>query len=89
MSKYGVSSGSYFPIFGLNTEIHRVNPRIQSKYEKIRTRKNYVFGHFLHSGKHVNNNYGFQTKHIFCESFKSNNLIKREVVKKAKYKVFN
>ena len=32
-------SGSYFPLFGLNTEIYSVNLRIQSKYGKIRTRK--------------------------------------------------
>ena len=26
MSKYGVISGLYFPVFGLNTDIHGVNP---------------------------------------------------------------
>ena len=44
--KYGVFSGPYFSVFGLNTEIYRVNLRIQFKYRKIRTRKNSVFGHF-------------------------------------------
>ena len=39
MSKYGVFSGPYFPVFRLNTEIYFVNLRIQSKYGKIRTRK--------------------------------------------------
>ena len=43
VSKYGIFSVPYFPVFGLNTE---VNLRIQSKCRKIRTRKNYVFGHF-------------------------------------------
>ena len=39
-SKYGVFSGPYFPVFGLNTEIYSVNLRIQSEYPKIRIRKN-------------------------------------------------
>ena len=30
VSKYGAFSGSYFPGFGLNTEIYSVNLRIQS-----------------------------------------------------------
>ena len=34
MSRYGVFSGPYFPVFGLNTEIYTVNLRIQSKYRK-------------------------------------------------------
>ena len=50
MSKYGVSSGRYFPVFELNMEIYRVNIRIQSEYSKIRTRKNSIFGHFSRSG---------------------------------------
>ena len=32
VSKYGVTSGPYFPIIGLNTEIYGVNLRIQSEY---------------------------------------------------------
>ena len=32
-------SGPYFPAFGLNTEIYRVNLYIQSECGKIRTRK--------------------------------------------------
>ena len=32
-------SGSYFPVFRLNMEIHSVNLRIQSEYRKIRTCK--------------------------------------------------
>ena len=48
MSKYGVISVPYFPVFGLNTKIYFVNFRIQSEYRKIRrTRNNSVFGHFL------------------------------------------
>ena len=49
VSKYGVSSGLYFPVFGPNTKIYGVNSRIQSEYRKIRTRKNSVFGHFSRS----------------------------------------
>ena len=49
VSKYGVISGPYFSVFGLNTEIYEVNLRIQCKYRKMRTRNNSVFGHFSHS----------------------------------------
>ena len=49
VSKYGVISGPYFPVFGLNTEIYGVNLRVQSKYRKIPTRNNSVFGHFSRS----------------------------------------
>ena len=49
LSKYGVISGPYFSVLGLNTEIYGVNLRILSKYRKIRTRNNFVFGHFLRS----------------------------------------
>ena len=48
--KYGVISGPYFPVFGLNAEIYGVNLRILSKCRKIRTRNNSVFGHFSRSG---------------------------------------
>ena len=34
MSKYGVFSGPYFPVLGLNTEIYGVNFHIQSEYGK-------------------------------------------------------
>ena len=47
--KYTVISGPYFPVFGLNTEIYGVNIRIQSKYRKIRTINNSVFGPFSRS----------------------------------------
>ena len=46
MSKCGVFFGPYFSVFGLKTEIYGVNDRIQSKYGKLGTRKNSVFGHF-------------------------------------------
>ena len=59
MFKYGVFSGPYFPVFELNTEIYRVNLRIQPEYRlnlriqpeyrKMATTKNSVFGHFLRS----------------------------------------
>ena len=49
MSKYGVISSPYFPVFRLNTEIFGVNLRIQSEYRKTRTRNNSVFGHFSRS----------------------------------------
>ena len=49
MSKYGVISGPYFPLFGLNTRFMFVNLRIQSLYRKTRARNNSVFGHFSRS----------------------------------------
>ena len=42
-------SDPHFPVFGLSTDIYSVNPCIQSKYEKIRTRKNSAFGKFSRS----------------------------------------
>ena len=49
VSNYGVFSGPYFPVFGLNMKIYSVNLHIQSKYGKIRTTKKSAFGHFLRS----------------------------------------
>ena len=49
MFKYGVLSGPHFLVFGLNTEIYRVNLHIQSRYRKIRSRKNSIFRHFPRS----------------------------------------
>ena len=65
MSKYGVFSDPYFPVFGLNTEIYSVNHRIQSEYRKIRTRKNAVFGHFSRSVPDDKPNI-FQKSNINC-----------------------
>ena len=39
VSKCEVFSGPYFPVFERSTEIYKINPRLQSKYGKIRTRK--------------------------------------------------
>ena len=49
VSKYGVFSGRYFPVFGLNTEIYGVDLHIPSEYRKIWTRKNSAFGFFSRS----------------------------------------
>ena len=52
-TEWSVQIRSFFwtssPVFGLNTEIYRVNLRIHPENEKIRTRKNIVFGHFSRS----------------------------------------
>ena len=48
LSKYGVISRPYFPVFGLNKKISSVN-LFQSECSKIRTRNNYVFGHISRS----------------------------------------
>ena len=49
VSKYRVFSGPYFPVYGMNSEIYGANLHSQSKYRKIRTRKNYVFWHVSRS----------------------------------------
>ena len=41
----------HFPVLGLSTETYEINLCIQSKYGKIRTRKNSAFGHFSRSGR--------------------------------------
>ena len=46
MSKYGVFSGLSLPIFELNTQIYPVNLHIPSECDKIKTRKNSIFGYF-------------------------------------------
>ena len=57
VSKYGVISGPYFPVLGLNTEIYEVNLRIQSEYWKIRTWNNSLFGYSSRSdGKYSPHN---------------------------------
>ena len=43
VSKYGVIYGSYFPVVKLNTDMYRVNLRIQSEYRKTRTRNNLMW----------------------------------------------
>ena len=70
MSKYGVFSGPYFPVFGLNTEIYGVNICIQSEYRKIRTRKNSVFGHFSRSASKLS--HGESLSCVLCVSFHLN-----------------
>ena len=49
VSKYGVFSSLCFLAFKLNKERYELSLRIQSKCEKIRTRKNSVFGHISRS----------------------------------------
>ena len=44
VSKYGVFSDPYFPVFGLNTDSCSVNLRIQSEYWIIGNRKKSIFG---------------------------------------------
>ena len=55
VSKCGVFSGPYFPVFGLNLENDGVNLRIQSKYRKIRTSKNSAVGKFSRSDDLMHN----------------------------------
>ena len=42
-------SGPYFPAFGLNTQIDTINlvSEFKNKYQKILTKRNSVFEHFL------------------------------------------
>ena len=54
MSKYGVFSGLYFPVFGLNAEIYGANLRIQSKYLHGPYREKYsVFWHFSRNNSRI------------------------------------
>ena len=53
VSKYGVISGPYFSLFGLNMEGYGVSLRIQPEYRKIRTRNNSVFEHFSHFSRSI------------------------------------
>ena len=48
-----------------NTEFFLV--RIQSKYRKIRTRKNYVFGHFSRNASFGTQNFGARNKALILE----------------------
>ena len=61
VSKYGLISGLYFPVLGMNTEIYEVNLRIQSEYRKIRTRNNFIFERFSRT---IRNN-----RKIICQVF--------------------
>ena len=42
MSKYGVFSGPYFSVVGLNTETYGVNLRIQSEYRETPEKTPYL-----------------------------------------------
>lgn len=44
-----IFAGSYFPAFGLNTQIDTINlvSEFKNKYQKILTKRNSVFEHFL------------------------------------------
>ena len=72
VSKYGVFSGLYFPLFGLNMGIYSVDLRIQSEYRKIRTRKNSVFGHFTQCIKEII----FTPQHLFLQFFRKTTFLK-------------
>ena len=67
VAKYGVISIRIF-LFGLNTDIYGVNLRIKSKYRKIRTKNNYVFGHFSRSGDFNEYKKCFKSLAIFLNS---------------------
>ena len=51
VSKYGVFSGPYIPVFELNTERYVVSLGIQCECGQIRTRENSVLGHFSRSAR--------------------------------------
>ena len=82
VSKYGVFSGQYFPVFGLNAEIYGVNLRIQSEYRKIRTRKNAVCGRFLRS------NCGNNIKNFWYYSHENKWIISRKIVRLFFWRLF-
>ena len=71
--EYRIFPGPFISVFGLNTEINRVNLRIETEYVKIQTRKNSAFGIFSCIGtdlecKVINfNNRDFDVLHIVCQ----------------------
>ena len=74
VSKYGVFSGPYFPVFGLNAQIYFVIVCIQSEYRKIGTRKNSVFGYFSRSAFLLKN----KSRSLSNMSQKSNGGVNKE-----------
>ena len=68
VSKHGILSGPYFSVFGLNTEIFRVNLCIQFKYMKVQSTLISVFGNFSRTDWLKLNNLGLvlqsQTKYL-------------------------
>ena len=72
----GIFSGSYFPAFGLNTEIYSINHRILSKFGKIRTRKNFDFGHLSDSVMYTET----VKARIHSETFLSGHLMKHDIL---------
>ena len=80
MSKYGVISGPYFPVLGLNTEVYSLNLRIQSEYSKLRIGNNSVLGHFSRSDDTQNSTCQQQDrKHL--DLLSKNNFIKKDISK--------
>ena len=74
VSKYGVFSGLYLPAFTLNTEKWEVSLRIQSECGKIRTRKNFVFGHFSRSVRY--HALRSSDQDVFCKNVAPWNFVK-------------
>ena len=64
MSRYGVFSGRYFSVLGMNTEIYGVNRRIQSKYRKYGPEK-IPYSDTFHS-------LGLTKKQAFCWAYSFN-----------------
>ena len=77
VSKYGVCCGPHFPVFELNTEIYGVNIHIQSKYRKIRTRNNSIFGHFSSSG-YNDEVFNFSASFVLSLEFELNVLFQKK-----------
>ena len=84
MSKYGVTSGPYFPTFRLNTERYLLSLRIQSECGKIGTRNYSVFGHFSRSEVY---DFWFSSKEINFENALLNVLLFLNLSKK--FKILN
>ena len=66
--KYGLFSGPYFPLFGLNNG-DLLGKSIQSKDRKIRTTQNSVFGHFSLRMFAKRRNYTLPIKWSYSELF--------------------
>ena len=77
VSKYGVISGPYFPVFGLNTERYSVSLCIQSEYGKMQARKTPNTDNFCEIGNAPDTTSGCQMmsfSHVEKDLYSNENL---------------
>ena len=71
MSKYGVFSGPYFPVFGLNTEIHAVFFTIWNKFLSnfffVKARKELFPENIHHRERSIGEFSQWNDRHVWCK----------------------